>query len=52
MKIHPVGTKLFRVGRRMDGQADMLKLTVASHHFANMPKNAESMEENVVIRTS
>jgi hypothetical protein len=35
MKIHLVGAELLHV----DGQADMVKLTVALLNFVNMPKN-------------
>jgi len=38
MKTPPEGTKLFHMdGRR--GQRDMMKLTVTSRNFANVPKN-------------
>jgi len=40
MKIHPVGAQLFRASGWMDGRTNMMKLTVASHNFANAPKNA------------
>jgi hypothetical protein len=33
VKIHPVGAELFRV----DGQADMIELTVAFRNFVNIP---------------
>jgi len=39
MKIHPVGAQLFHV----DGQTDMMKLTVTSCNFANMLKNKSSI---------
>jgi len=39
MKIHPVGAELFHAEGQMDGRTDMMKLTVAFHNFANMPKN-------------
>ena len=35
MKICPVGAELLHV----DGQADMMKLTVALHSFVNLPTN-------------
>jgi len=35
MKIHPVGATLFHA----DGQADMMKLTVAFKNFVNAPKS-------------
>jgi len=38
MKIRPVGADLFYVDRRTDRQADMMKLRVAFHNFANAPK--------------
>jgi hypothetical protein len=39
MKINPVGAELFHADRRMDGQKDMKKLTVASHNFKDEQKN-------------
>jgi len=35
MKTHPVGAKLFH----LDGLTAMMKLTIAFHSSANMPKN-------------
>ena len=43
MKIRPARAEVFHVDGRMEGrtdrQADMTKLTVAFHNFANAPKN-------------
>ena len=38
MKIRPVEAAMFREQRRMDGQTDMTKLTVALRNFANAHK--------------
>jgi hypothetical protein len=39
-KMRLVGAELFHADRRMDGQTDMTKLTVAFRNFANAPTKA------------
>jgi hypothetical protein len=39
--ICPVKAELFCVDRWTDRQADMIKLIVAFHNFANMPKSGK-----------
>ena len=39
MKIRPVGAELFHVNGRTDGQADVMKLTVAFRNFTNSSKS-------------
>ena len=38
MKIHPTGAELFHADGQMYAQTDMMKLTVTSHNFVNVPK--------------
>jgi hypothetical protein len=38
-KIPSVETELFQVGRRVDGQTDMMKLIVAFRNSANVPSS-------------
>jgi len=42
MKIHPVGAKWFHADR--DRWTDMMKLTVTSHNFVNMPNKMDCRE--------
>jgi len=39
MKIGPMGAELLHADRQAEGQTGMTMLIVASHHFANAPKN-------------
>jgi hypothetical protein len=42
--------ELFHVDIQMDGQADMMKLIVAFHNFANAPKKSWSVIASIVKR--
>jgi len=41
VKILPVGAELLRADRRTDEQADMTKLIVGFHNFANAPNKTK-----------
>jgi len=45
MKILPVGSELFRVDGRTDGQADMTKPIVAFRNFARLLKHFVDLVE-------
>jgi len=38
MKIHPWGAELFRAGGQIDGQTDLMKLTVSFLNILSAPK--------------
>jgi hypothetical protein len=50
MKIRPLGAELFYVDRQRErqthGEADMKKLTVASHDFAKAPNKSTRSQHN------
>jgi len=43
MKICPVGVYLFQADAQTDGRTEMMKLIVAFHEFANVPKIGTDM---------
>ena len=49
MKIRPVGTELFRVEWRTDGQIGMTEQIVDFRNFVNAPKNDERLAKSLFI---
>jgi len=50
IKIHPVGTELFRVDRRVDRRTDMTKLLVTFHNLVIAPKKGMAKQTGREIK--